>query len=443
MTAEISKERTRNYVKQIKGAFIYKAIAVLASFLTIPIMIRYLGPAQFGVWSTLVSVMSWIALFDLGLGNGLRNKLAESLARDQNDEAQGYISSAYSLIGAISLVIFLIVALAAFNIPWQRVFNTDSVPTQELSYAVLATGFFVSLNFWLGLINSVLNAVQRTAVVVLGQFISNITLLISIFILAKITTASFLYLTVICGISMVAANILLSAYFFKDNLKLFPRMSIDSRHVSPLLNLGLQFFAIQIAVLIIYSTSRILITQLYGPEFVTHYDVAFKLFSIIILLHGLIAAPLTSAYTDAYHRGDVKWIRRMLLKQMQFFCLLSLSVIILTFLAKPIISLWVGPDLNVSMPLILSMGGFTAVSIWTNIFASFLNGVGKIRVSVVVSVSAMFLNIPVCILLSKFTTLDASTVVIGTIIALTPGVFSGPYQTYKILTFKDIGIWGR
>jgi Na+-driven multidrug efflux pump len=93
--------------------------------------------------------------------------------------------------------------------------------------------------------------------------------------------------------------------------------------------------------------------------------------------------------------------------------------------------------------LVFSVGAFILVSIWTNIFASFLNGVGKIRVSVIVSVAAMFLNIPVGILLAKYTSIDASAVVIGMVIALMPGVFSGPYQTYKILSCRDAGIWGR
>jgi len=81
MSEAVSKERTHNYVRQIKGAVVYKAVAMAASFLAIPLMIRYLGQEQFGVWSTLLTVMSWIVFFDLGVGNGLRNKVAEALAK--------------------------------------------------------------------------------------------------------------------------------------------------------------------------------------------------------------------------------------------------------------------------------------------------------------------------------------------------------------------------
>lgn len=80
MTEAVSEERTRNYLRQIKGAVAYKAVAMASSFLAIPLMIGYLGQEQFGVWSTLLTVISWVVFFDLGVGNGLRNKVAESLA---------------------------------------------------------------------------------------------------------------------------------------------------------------------------------------------------------------------------------------------------------------------------------------------------------------------------------------------------------------------------
>ena len=71
-------------------------------------------------------------------------------------------------------------------------------------------------------------------------------------------------------------------------------------------SLGFQFFIIQIAVIVIFTTDKILITQLFGPEYVASYDVVFKLFSIITIAHGILMAPLWSAYSDAYHRNDIE-----------------------------------------------------------------------------------------------------------------------------------------
>jgi len=107
----------------------------------------------------------------------------------------------------------------------------------------------------------------------------------------------------------VAVNVFISLWFYRKYADLSPQLSLNQHHVRPLLSLGGQFFVIQLAVLVIFTTDKILITQLFGPQYVTSYDIVFKLFSIITMAYALIAGPLWSAYTDAYHRGDLVWIR--------------------------------------------------------------------------------------------------------------------------------------
>lgn len=436
MTKTVSQARSHNYLRQVKGSVLFKGLAVACSLFSIPLMIHYLGQVQFGVWSTLLSVMAWITFFDLGLGNGLRNKLAESLAKDQTDKARNYISSAYSLIGLISLALFLLLALAAFIVPWQKVFNTQLLSAEKLSYAVLITGFFIAFNFWLSLINSVLNALQRTSVVVFGQFLCSALSLILVYALTKMTDASLLYLATVYGISMVGANVLLSGWFYKGNRSLIPSLSLDFSHVRPLLSLGMQFFVIQIAVLVIFTTDKILITQFFGPEYVTQYDVAFKLFSIVTLIHGLITAPLWSSYTDAYHRGDFIWIKGILWKQLLIFGLIILAVMFFVLIARPVIAIWIGSDLVVSMPLVVSMGLFILISTWNNIYASFLNGIGKIQFQLYSAVLAMIINIPLAIYLTQYLGLGIEGVVLATCASLSLFAVIGPLEVRSVLRSK-------
>lgn len=436
MTKTVSQARSHNYFRQVKGSVLFKGLAVACSLFSIPLMIHYLGQAQYGVWSTLLSVMTWITFFDLGLGNGLRNKLAESLAKDQPDEAQSYISSAYSLIGLISLALFLILALVALIAPWQKVFNTQLLSAEQLSYAVLITGFFIALNFWVSLINSVLNAVQKTSAAVFGQFLFNALSLLLVYILTKTTEASLLYLATAYGVSMVGANVLLSGWFYKGNLNLMPKLSLDFSHVRPLLSLGLQFFVIQIAVLVIFTTDKILITQLFGPEFVTPYDVVFKLFSVVTLVYGLITVPLWSTYTDAYHRNDIAWIKQMLRKQLLMFWLIILAVILLVLIAKQVIKFWIGSDLVVAMPLVVSVGLFILISTWNNMYAFFLNGIGRIRLQLYSAVFAMLINIPLAIYFTQHFSFGIEGVVMATCASLSLFAVIGPLETYRVLNEK-------
>jgi len=436
MSKTISRERTLNYIGQIKASFVFKGLAVTCSFFSMPLMIHYLGQEQFGVWSTLLSVMLWMTFFDFGLGHGLRNTLAESLAKGQTENARSLISSAYSLIGLISFILFSILAIAAFIVPWQKVFNTHLLNNEILSHVVLLTGFFVALNFWASLINSVLNAVQKTSVVVLGQFLTNALSLLFVYFLTKTTHASLLYLAMVYGTSIIGANALLSAWFYKRNLSLIPNISKDFSHIRPLLGLGLQFFVIQLAVLVIFTTDKILITQLFGPGFVTSYDVVFKLFGIVTLVYGQISAPLWSSYTDAFHRGDMTWITGILKKQLLIFGLVFLAILLLVLTAKSAIKLWIGSELVISMPLVLSVGILITITTWNNIYSMFLNGIGKIRLQLYLAVFAMVLNIPLAIYFTKHLGFGVEGIVLATCVSQVFFAVIGPIETYSVLKNK-------
>lgn len=433
MSADISKERTSNYLRQIKGAVVYKAVAMIASFLAIPLMIRYLGQEQFGVWSTLLTVMSWIVFFDLGIGNGLRNKVAEALAKNDKAEAADYIASGYSLIGVIALLLWAFVTGASFFVPWQTVFNTQAIPEATLRLTVQVAVFFIIFNFWLGLIGALLGAVQKTSMTALGQLISNALALVFVFVLTKTTEATITYLALAYGISLVTANVVLSYWFYQQHRELRPKPALDKKHINPLLSIGLKFFTIQIAVLIIFTTDKMLITQLFGPQHVAQYEVIFKLFSVITFAHTLISAPLWSAYTDAYHRGDMVWIKRMLRKQLIIFSGIVMAVVVMGFMAQPVIAMWIGPEMVISLPLVIAIGVFVLVSTWNNIYAMFINGIGEIKIQLYTAVIAMFLNIPLAIFFVKYVGLGLSGIVLATIVSLLLAAVALPIQVNYII----------
>lgn len=437
MSQTASQQRTHNYINQIKGSFVFKGLAVMASFFAIPLMIRYLGQEQFGIWSTLLSVMSWIVFFDLGIGNGLRNKISEALAKNDITEASYYISSGYSLIGLISMGLFIVAVIATFYIPWQKVFNTIVVDEEILRDTVLMSVFFIILNFWLSLINQILNALQKTSVVVFGQFISNILALALVYCLIKLTSPSLYYLAIAYGTSLIVASGSLSLWFYSKRGDLIPHLSLDRQHIRPILSLGLQFFVIQLAVLVIFTTDKILITQIFGPQYVTQYEVVFKLFGVISLVHTLITAPLWSSYTDAYHRGDFVWIKAILRKQFMIFGAIVLAVMIMVSMAKPIIALWIGNDLEISMPLVISMGGFILISTWSNIFAYVVNGIGQIKLQLFTAIIAMIMNVPLAIYFTKYLEFGINGIVLATCACLSLFATLGPIQVYLILKGKN------
>lgn len=433
-----SESRTQEYISQLRKSFIFKTLTLGSTFITIPIMIKYLGEQQYGIWSTLLSIVSWIVLFDIGIGNGLRNKISESLAKNSMQEAQNYISTAYVTIGIISIFLFFIILIFSSSISWQNIFNIRVISNSELKKIVHITLFFLFLNFWLSLINQVFNGLQKASFVILNQFLSNCLILIFVSVLYVFYESSLVKLAFLYGFALMVSNVLLSLWFYLNHNELMPRIKyFHLKYIKSITNQGIQFFIIQIAVVVIFTTDKILITQLFGPEYVANYDIVFKLFSIISIVHSLIMAPLWSAYTDAYYRRDIIWIKQTLKYQIKIYPLIVLSVIFLIFTSQSIISLWIGKNVIVDYSLIISMAFFILISTWNNIFAYFVNAINQLDVQIKTSVAAIFLNIPLSIFLVKVLHVGVYGVVLATSISLFLFTIFGTLQVWKILNTDE------
>lgn len=76
-----SSENTRSQLMKkniIQGAGV-RGISILTSLLLVPMTIGYISSELYGIWLTLYSVIQWLSFFDIGFGNGLRNKLERLL----------------------------------------------------------------------------------------------------------------------------------------------------------------------------------------------------------------------------------------------------------------------------------------------------------------------------------------------------------------------------
>ncbi|MCF6204598.1 MAG: oligosaccharide flippase family protein [Methylococcaceae bacterium] len=440
---EISQARTKNYFKQIKVSGFYKLVTILASFIAMPIMIKYLGMEMFGIWATMLTLISWVMLFDFGIGNGLKNKVSESLAQDNPELAASFISTAYGIIGVVSLVFFLVLLVASFWLPWQIIFNTQAVTEIALREAILTLGFFIFFNFWISLANQIYHGLQKTSVVVLGQLISNVLALVFVYALYLFTVRTIVYIVWAYGISLVTANLALTLFLFNQHAHLKPKFTLFSNQkIKPLMTLGLKFFVIQFAVLMMFLTDKILIIQLLGPTEVTSYEVVFKLFSVFTVLHSLIVMPLWPAYSDAYKRKDFNWIRNQLKKQLLIAICLFFGAGILAIIGPWVVKFWMGDTVKIKGILYFLFFIFIIFSVWVNVFAIFISGTGFLYFSVCVNIFIAVTNVPLSIFLVNYVFHGIEGVIIATLCSMSLGLFFAPYQVKMILNNKE-GIWMR
>ena len=276
-----------------------------------------MSSVNYGIWLTLTSIVSWVAMCDIGLGNGLRNKLAEAIAVKDLLLGRKYISTAYvSLFTLMGIIVILFLIISKF-ISWNTVLNASELNQIELNSLVNIVFITFCINFVLSLLNSVLLALQVPAtssiITTLGQLLSYIAVLIAV---KAFNETSVLTLGTIISVIPVIVLLIFSIILFLSKYKnLSPSIKyFDFSKLVDVLSLGVKFFFLQIITIILYQSNNLIITHIVDPSAVVEYNIAFKYMNVLLMIYTIIVTPLWSATTDAYIKGDIKWIKNVIKK---------------------------------------------------------------------------------------------------------------------------------
>ena len=431
--------------KNILASILVKAGSVTISLLLVPLTIGYLNPVRYGIWITLSSILSWCNLFDIGLGNGLRNKFAEAVAKNDIKLAKIYVSTAYVILSFVALILFGLFVVISPALDWTKVLNAPPQMASELKVLVFWAVAFFLIKLVLALVNTVLMADQKSSLSDFLNFLSNLLTVVAIYVLTLKTSGSLLFL----GICMSFVPVIVSAganiFLYRNNYKDFaPSFKhVEMKYAKNLGNTGVQFFIIQIAVLVVFTTGNLIVTQLFGPAEVTPYNIAYKYFSVATLVFGMILTPFWTGFSDAYHRNDISWIKAVINKLIMAWCFLALIVVLMLAASSYVYKIWVGPDIKIPFTLSLVMAVSVLVMTWNNIFTYFINGVGKIRLQLYGAVLMSIVSIPLAVFFAKYLHLGSSGVMLATCVCMLSGSFLGPIQYRKIIDGTAAGIWAK
>ena len=156
----------RTIAINVAGAFLVRGAALVVSLFTMPAYLRFFNNnATLGIWYTILSVLNWVILFDLGLGNGLRNKLPGCIIEGNKEKAKEYIASTYAGTGLVVIVWAVVGFLAIRLVNWNSFLNilTQDVGAYALRTSIAITFCGVMVQFVLKTITSILYALQKSA----------------------------------------------------------------------------------------------------------------------------------------------------------------------------------------------------------------------------------------------------------------------------------------
>ena len=126
-------ERSKKAIINVILSFFLKGSSIIIQIALVPLTLNYLNKYQYGIWLTLASIFGWFSFFDVGIGNGLRNKLAEALANNDVKLARIYVSTSYAFISLIFMFVIILFYFINPLLNWSAILNVSPKLSEEIS----------------------------------------------------------------------------------------------------------------------------------------------------------------------------------------------------------------------------------------------------------------------------------------------------------------------
>ena len=436
-----SKKMYKNTVAMIG----IRGVSMILTLISAPIMLHHVDRADYGVLLTLTSIVGWVGYMDVGLGNGLRNKLPEFLAKGDFHSAKKIVSSCYVTLAIYVALIIVIFLMVSPFVDWLGVLNSPTSDAGEIRGLTNVVFIAFCIQFLFGLINSILFAYQMPAFQSLftfvGQFIALIALVIQVYVF---DVTSVLQIGAVNSMIPPLVLFLGSIGLFRTKLKeIAPSFKLfEFKSVGSILSLGLKFFVLQMITIVLFQANSIIIARVVSPEAVVGYNLAFKYVSLLTMIFTIVITPVWSATTDAYVRKDFAWINKTISLSRKV-CIASIFIGVLMVLAsKFVYGIWLGKgtiDINYSTTSLILL--YISFEMLYKVYGTIINGTGKVFAQIILTGVIAIIYIPLAILLGKL--FGLSGVLIANAIVFALNYLWSKVQCNKLISQTATGIWNK
>lgn len=416
----------------------YKAFSGLSLFVSIPILIQYLGITNYGVWILVFTLFQWVLLMDFGLSSVLKTKIPELRHSENSNLINAYIKSTYLICSFIALGIFFLFLILFLFFDVGSLLNI-SFESSFVTKLFLLNIFFFCINFILNTHKALFVSVHKGKYaeqsIAVNQLIFLLLLIIPVFFFSSLKPESKLYLiSCINGVAFITVNTAYTLYLFKkERFSVFTQEKTPKNHLYGIYSLGFKYMLIQVGTLFLFSSDNYILAYFFGPKEIVPYEIISKYFQfpLMILIAGM--APLWSLFTKNYLEKNQIWLKKSFRKFNYFYLVVLIGMLLCVLIAKPIMKIWIGNDFVVPQFLLITVAIMTSLRIFTSFYSYFFNGIGNLRSYLLLLSASVILKIPFSYLFIKLD-FGISSVVLASAICLAVWSVIQPVEAYKIVT---------
>ena len=179
---------------------------------------------------------------------------------------------------------------------------------------------------------------------------------------------------------------------------------------------GSEFFVLQISGLLIFNSDNLIVTHYLGPAQVAPYSIAWRLVGFAAIAQTLITPALWPAFSEAFTRGDLPWIRQTFRRTMALtMSIAAAGSLLFAFAGRWMIRIWAGRAAVPAEELLLLMCFWILISTFMSNTTTVLVAKGETRLLAWSGLAAAALNLALSIYWVQ--RIGTSGVILGTIVS--------------------------
>jgi O-antigen/teichoic acid export membrane protein len=416
----------------------YKGFSGLSLFISIPILIKYLGNSDYGIWVLVFTLFQWVLVMDFGIQSSLKTKIPILSFNNQIGLIKSYIKITYIYAIFLSLFIFLLFAVSIYVFDLQVILNLSLHSKSFIHLLFLINIFFFCINSVAGIHKSLYVAYLKGKYAEESLAVNQAGYLILIFLSVAFlpdinAEKKLLLISCINGLFCLFVNVYYTLRFFKiEKLDLKTDEKAPKDFVKDIIKTGLKFMSIQLGMMVFFTVDNYIISNNFSPKEVVPYDTVTKIFQLPVMILFAALSPLWSMFAKDYVEKNRDHLLHSFKRFNLYFIAIAFSILILYLICPFIISIWIKQRLEIPEHLILLIAIVTLFRIFAAFYSYFLNGVAKLNRFIFIVIISLLLKIPLTYFLIHLG-FGINSVIISTLCMMVFWVVLIPLECYNII----------
>jgi O-antigen/teichoic acid export membrane protein len=354
----------------IISSFMSKVCGLALQTIAIPLVYRSLGQHRYELYLLLTAALATIAIGQMGAGPGLTQGIAKASAAGKHSQEASLINAAFRLTIVTALIGGGVILAVLHLIPPGAIFGSSFAGERSAILSVANVCVFVVIaQIISGVVESALAGYQEQMFSNIGSMISNILSIGLLFFVCNHGPTISSVIVVLFGVPTLSRVANLFVLYFRRPYLVTGLFQSCRGSYAVLLNVGLAFWAIQLASLIEQHGGTYVLAHLSSTQETNLFAIVYKCLSLVGAVNIIVTQPLWPAFTDAIAHRDFDWIQRSYAKIRLALTLFSCAVGLLMMTVGP----WgfehfVHIDTSGQRLLFCVLGVYFVANVWTHLY---------------------------------------------------------------------------